>query len=55
MLQKKYEKNIELTPKVDPSIIGGFILQVADLQYDSSVQTHLKKVRQELIDTPLNN
>lgn len=55
LLQKKYEKNIELTPKIDPSILGGFILQVSDLQYDSSVQTHLKKVRQELINTPLEN
>lgn len=55
LLKEKYEKNIELTPKVDSSIIGGFILQVADLQLDSSVQTHLKKVRQELIKTPLEN
>lgn len=55
LLKDKYDKNIELTPKVDPSILGGFILQVADLQLDSSVQTHLKKVRQELIKTPLEN
>jgi F-type H+-transporting ATPase subunit delta len=55
ILQKKYEKTIELSPKVDPSILGGFILQVSDLQYDSSVRTRLKKVRQELINTPLEN
>jgi F-type H+-transporting ATPase subunit delta len=55
LLRKKYDKKIELTPKVDPAILGGFILQVSDLQYDSSVQSHLKKVRQDLINTPLEN
>jgi F-type H+-transporting ATPase subunit delta len=55
LLQKKYEKTIELSPKVDPSILGGFILQISDLQYDSSVQTNLKKIQQELINTSLSD
>lgn len=55
LLQSKYNKKIELTPTVDPSILGGFVLQVEDLQYDSSVQTRLRKVRQELINTQFKN
>ena len=55
LLKNKYNKNVELTPKIEPSILGGFILQVEDLQLDSSVQTQLRKIRRELINTPLEN
>ena len=55
LLKNKYNKNVELTPKIEPSIIGGFILQVEDLQFDSCVQTQLRKIRRELINTPLEN
>lgn len=54
-LQSKYNKTIELKPTIDPSILGGFVLQVEDLQYDSSVQTRLRKVRQELMNTQIEN
>ncbi len=55
LLKKKYNKQVELSPKIEPSIIGGFILQVEDLQFDSSIQTQLRKVCRDLINTPLNN
>lgn len=53
LLKSKYNKTIELTSKTDSSIIGGFVLQIEDTQYDASVQTKLKKVRNELINTPV--
>lgn len=55
LLKKKYNKQVELKPKIEPAIIGGFVLQVEDLQLDSSIQTQLRKVRRELMNTPLNN
>jgi F-type H+-transporting ATPase subunit delta len=55
LLKKKYNKQVELKPIIESSIIGGFILQVEDLQLDSSIQTQLRKVRRDLIDTPLEN
>lgn len=53
LLQTKYNKTIELSSTVDASIIGGFVLQIEDMQYDASVQTRLKKIRNELINKPL--
>lgn len=47
---KKYHlKKVRLENKVDPSIIGGVILQVQDLVIDGSVKNGLKKIRAQLI------
>jgi F-type H+-transporting ATPase subunit delta len=54
LLSKKYNKIIELTSQIEPNLIGGFVLQVEDLQYDGSIQTQLRKIKRELINTPLN-
>lgn len=40
------DKTIEIDSKIDPSIIGGFILQYKDQLYDSSVAYQLSKLRQ---------
>ena len=41
---------IEINKTIDPSIIGGFILQVEDKLYDASIKTKLAKSRKELVD-----
>jgi F-type H+-transporting ATPase subunit delta len=38
---------IELTTEIDPSIIGGFILRVGDLQYNASIANQFQKIKQE--------
>ncbi|OFX33528.1 MAG: ATP synthase F1 subunit delta [Bacteroidetes bacterium GWA2_32_17] len=53
LLHSKYNKTIELLSTIDSSIIGGFVLQIEDIQYDASVKTRLKKVRNELMNTQL--
>jgi F-type H+-transporting ATPase subunit delta len=40
---------IDLTQKVKPGIIGGFILKVEDEQLDASVSTALSKMKESLI------
>jgi len=54
LLTTKGEKmaggNIEVTIKIDPSLIGGYIIKVSDLQFDESVKTKLSKIGSELID-----
>jgi F-type H+-transporting ATPase subunit delta len=54
-LQQKAEKmaggNVILKEKTDPSLIGGFVLKVGDLQYDASSRTQFEKLRHELLDT----
>jgi F-type H+-transporting ATPase subunit delta len=47
ILEDYTKKKIELTEEVDESIIGGFVLQVDDYQYDTSLVNELNKLRKE--------
>lgn len=48
---KKYDLNeVRLENQVDPSILGGVILEVQDLVIDGSVKNRLKKIRAQLVD-----
>jgi len=38
---------VTLEPKIDESIIGGFILRVGDLQYNASISNSLAKIKRE--------
>lgn len=40
---------IELTEVIDPSLIGGFIVRIGDVQVDASVNSQLKKLKIDLI------
>ena len=51
----EYGQQIQLEEKVDPSLIGGFVLQVGDKQIDSSVKNSLRKLRNEFKDNPYIN
>ena len=44
-------KNVELSVRVDPSLIGGVVAQIGSTVYDGSVRTQLKRLRQELTET----
>jgi F-type H+-transporting ATPase subunit delta len=44
---------VELSQTIDPELIGGFVLRVDDKQYDASVATQLKKIKEKLLETPL--
>ncbi|MBH8558670.1 ATP synthase F1 subunit delta [Hymenobacter negativus] len=39
---------VQLTEKVDPELIGGFVLRVGDNQIDDSVRTSLRRMRTSL-------
>jgi F-type H+-transporting ATPase subunit delta len=36
--------------KVDPSILGGLILQIADWRYDNSIAQHLRTARHQILE-----
>ena len=55
ILKKIYNSEIELEEKVKPEIIGGFILEVEDEQYDASVSSGLAKIRKKLLETTSEN
>ncbi|MBT7653840.1 MAG: ATP synthase F1 subunit delta, partial [Flavobacteriaceae bacterium] len=45
------KENVQLENKIDPEIIGGFILKIGDLQYDASISHQLKSIKETLINT----
>jgi len=40
----------EVETKTDPSLIGGFVLRVEDIQFDSSIATKLKNIKKTLLN-----
>ncbi len=53
LLAKELNASIELSTQVNPDILGGLVLRIDDKQYDASVATQLKKIKQSLLETEL--
>ena len=51
LIRKTYNSEVELTTSVDDEMIGGFILTIEDRQYDASVSSSLKKMKNQLLQT----
>lgn len=47
LLTKITDKNINLTEVVDDDLIGGYLINLEDYQYDASVKSELKRLRKE--------
>jgi F-type H+-transporting ATPase subunit delta len=45
---------IILEPQLDPTLLGGLIVQVGDRIYDSSVRTRLESIRRKLLERSSN-
>jgi F-type H+-transporting ATPase subunit delta len=48
-IEQSSGRKIEATRKVDPNLIGGFVLQAGSMRVDASVRGRLEGLRQELI------
>ena len=48
-LNKHIEGSIELTEKVDESLIGGFVVRMGDTRIDASIAHQLNEMKQRLI------
>jgi len=48
-LEKETGKQIELTCKVNQSLIGGMVLRIEDQQFDGSIATQLKKIKTAIL------
>jgi F-type H+-transporting ATPase subunit delta len=44
-------RKVEATRKVDPTIIGGLVLQAGSLRVDASVRGRLERLRRELVSS----
>jgi F-type H+-transporting ATPase subunit delta len=53
IFEKELGTKVELSGRVNPHIIGGIILRINDQQYDASVATQLKRLKQKMIKTQL--
>ena len=52
ILKKNSGAEIELVEKINPNLIGGFILRVGDLQDDSSISKKLKSLYRTFNENP---
>ena len=51
MIEKASGRKIEATRSVDPSLIGGIVLQIGSHRADGSVRGRLERLRHELATT----
>jgi len=49
MIAEKSSQQVDFITEIDPSLIGGFILEVNSNQLDASVKSQLNKLRVQLI------
>lgn len=47
-LARRLQKDVRLSSRVDPSILGGLVLQVGDQLIDASIRTRLQQLRRRL-------
>ena len=48
LVKRISQKQVELKEKVDPALIGGFVLQVGDQQIDESIRTKLQRLKYQM-------
>lgn len=53
LLETGLHAKIELSSHINPDIIGGMVLRLDDNQYDASIATQLKKIKQKLLETEI--
>jgi F-type H+-transporting ATPase subunit delta len=49
---EKLSKKVELKEKVDPDLIGGFIIRVGDRQYDASIESRINDLKRSFSKNP---
>jgi len=49
-IEELFNKKAEVTVKLDPSLIGGFIVRVADKVIDASIKTQLENLKKAIAD-----
>lgn len=50
LLGEKTQDTVELETRIDPEIIGGYIMEVAGLRLDASVSNQLLRVKRQFIE-----
>lgn len=50
LVTKEFEGKVLFTTKVDPSVIGGFILEIDDRMLDASIATQVARLRRQFVE-----
>ncbi len=50
-IQEASGRKVDATRKVDPKLIGGFVLQAGSMRVDASVRGRIERLRRELVST----
>ena len=50
ILESKFKGEIRIFSKIDPSIIGGFILKKGFVVYDGSIKKQLELIKRKIIE-----
>lgn len=50
LIMGEHPGKVQFTTKVDPSVIGGFILEIDDRMLDASIATQIARLRREFIE-----
>ena len=48
-IEKASGRKVEASRKVDPNLIGGFVLQAGSMRVDASVRGRIERLRHELV------
>ena len=53
LTQESTGSEVEIIQRVNPALIGGFVLNIGDKQFDSSIATRIKRVKRKLTETKI--
>ena len=48
-LGRTLDRQVTMTERVDPSLVGGFVARVGSVVFDGSVARHLERIREKLL------
>jgi F-type H+-transporting ATPase subunit delta len=49
-IESEFSVTAEISTITDPSLLGGFVMRIGDIQYDSSVSSKLRAIRKTLLN-----
>jgi F-type H+-transporting ATPase subunit delta len=55
LVSDTFSTKVDLKEIVNPDIIGGFVLRIGDNFIDASIKKKLRKIRKELLESPIAN
>ena len=50
MIRRKTASSVEMEKRIDPELIGGFVLELDNLRWDASLSGELKKISGKLTE-----